>query len=99
MKRSISPLRRLALAASALTGLMAAAPATAGAVDMTWAQDRDVAGLGMIGVGRVRDLRQRGVDEGVGHFFSPSPAFGSGPASGDALPAPVSAVLSASFFA
>lgn len=43
MKRSISPLRRLALAASALMGLTTAAPALAGAVDTTWTQDRDVA--------------------------------------------------------
>ena len=49
MKRSISPLRRLALAASALMGLTTAAPALAGAVDTTWTQDRDVARMVSLG--------------------------------------------------
>ena len=54
MKRSISPLRRLALAASALVGLTTTAPALAGAVDMTSSQDRDVARMVSLGGSCVR---------------------------------------------
>ena len=75
--------------------------------------DRDIAVAGMRGVGPVEDLLHRGirrfVEDRVGHWFCPPPSLvlpgitsgsaGRGAACGCGWPAPVSAVLVASFLA